>query len=348
MIRRLVAPAVAMLLILLCGAQSAAAQTYRLSPIQDTDVRANGGGTANCGGCTQIATRTHSTGEFRSLYQFDLAGIPASSRVTSATLRIWVTSADNSAVTIHRVTQSWSEYTLTWQNSGGVSHNAASSASFTPAQAARYHDIDVTALVGQWRSGTPNYGLILKIGGNNSYAAYTSREWGTASQRPELVIVTEAAPALSAVSSTAVTSDTYNSATNPKLIPGAVALRSVMISNSGAGYPDSNTVTVVQRVPTQSTLFVGDLGSAGSGPVSFVQGTPSSALTYSFSSLSSTTDDLAFSNDNGATFNYTPVAGADGYDAAVTHIRVSPKGTFAGSGASGDPSFTLRFRIKVK
>jgi hypothetical protein len=64
--------------------------------------------------------------------------------------------------------------------------------------------------------------------------------------------------------------------------------------------------------------------------------------------LSSTTDDVAFSNDNGVTYAYTPVPDATGYDAAVTHIRVIPKGTFAVSSAAGNPSFTLSFRIKVK
>src|SRR5688500_14425117 len=161
---------------LLLPASPARAVTYTLAPAQDTDVRQNGGGTANCGGCTALSNRKHSTGEHRPLYQFDLSSIPAGSRVTGATLRLWVTDADPAAVGVYRVTQSWSEYTLTWANSGGVAHDATALASFTPAATGRYYDIDVTALVNMWRSGTANNGLILKIGGTNALATYTSRE----------------------------------------------------------------------------------------------------------------------------------------------------------------------------
>ena len=84
------------------------------------------------------------------------------------------------------------------------------------------------------------------------------------------------------------------------------------------------------------------------GALGFAQGTPSSGLSYTYSSLSSTTDDLGFSNNGGASFAYTPVADANGFDPAVTHIRVSPKGLFAGASGSGSPGFTISYRIKVK
>ena len=74
---------------LLAGTPAAAA-TYTLTPTQDTDVRENGGGTGNCGTCTTLNTRRHSTGEHRTLYQFSLASIPSNQRVVSATLRLWV------------------------------------------------------------------------------------------------------------------------------------------------------------------------------------------------------------------------------------------------------------------
>ena len=78
----------------------------------------------------------------------------------------------------------------------------------------------------------------------------------------------------------------------------------------------------------------------------FVNGTPSSALTWTFTSLSSTTDDVDFSNDGGTTWTYVPVPDANGYDAAVTHLRLRPKGTMPGNGG-GDPWFELRFRVTV-
>lgn len=329
------------------GAQPAAGATYTLAPSQDTDVRQNGGGTNNCGACTQISTRQHSTGEYRTLYEFDLSGVPSGQRLVSATLRIWVTSAQNSTVSLYRVTQSWSESSLTWASSGGVSHNSTVMASFVPASSGRYYDVDVTGLVALWRSGTANHGLIARLASNNTLAAFTSKEWATASQRPHLVVVTEPPPSLSTAMSHPLVSDPYNGTTNPKAIPGAVLTHSLNISNSSTGNPDSNSVVVVQSVPPQSALFVGDLGTAGSGPVAFAQGSPSSGLAYAFAGLGSTTDDLAFSNDNGSSFAYTPTADASGYDPAVTHIRVTPRGVFAGATGSGSPNFSLSYRVKV-
>lgn len=333
---------------LLVGAPAAAA-TYTLTPTQDTDVRENGGGVGNCGSCTTLSTRTHSTGEHRTLYQFSLAAIPSGQRVVSATLRVWVTGSENSAVSLYRVTQNWSEGTLTWANSTGVSHDAAAVGSFVPASSGRYYDIDLTGLVAQWRAGTAaNQGVLTRIAGNNRLATFTSREWGTASQRPQLVVVTDPAPSLTTVLSHPLVSDPFNGTTNPKAIPGAVLLYSLNVSNGSAGYPDSNSVAVVQSVPAQAVLYVSDLGAAGSGPVAFAQGTPSSGLSYSYSSLASTTDDLAFSNNGGSSFVYTPVPDGTGYDPAVTHIRVSPKGVFAGASGSGSPNFTVSYRVKVK
>jgi hypothetical protein len=328
----------------------AAAAVYTLPPSQDTDVRENGGGVGNCGSCTTLSTRQHSTGEHRSLYQFSLASIPTGERLVSATLRLWVTSSENSTVSLYRVTQNWSEGTLTWANSAGVSYDSSAAVgSFIPASTGRYYDIDITALAGQWRSGSvANQGIITRIAGSNRLATFTSREWGTASQRPQLVVTTDPAPSLTTVLSHPLVSDPMNGTVNPKAIPGAVLLYSLNVSNGSAGYPDSNSVTVVQSVPAQASLYVGDLGAPGSGPVAFAQGSPSSGLTYAYSSLASTTDDLAFSNNNGSSFAYTPVADANGYDSAVTHIRVTPRGVFAGSSGSGSPSFTISYRIKVK
>ena len=341
---RLLALAGALLL-----AAPAAAATYSLTPSQDTDVRENGGGTSNCGTCTTLGTRRHSTGEYRSLYQFSLATIPSNQRVVSATLRLWVTDAEPATVSLYRVTQSWSEGSLTWANSAGVAFNPTAVASFVPASSGRYYDIDVTALVAQWRSGAAaNNGVITRLATNNTLAGFTSREWATSTQRPQLVVVTDPAPSLTTILSHPVVSDPSNGSVNPKAIPGAVLAYSLSVSNSSSGYPDSNSVTLVQSIPAQGSLYVGDLGAAGSGPVSFVQGSPPSGLAYSYSSLASATDDLDFSNNGGASFGYVPTPDSAGFDPAVTHIRVVPKGLFAGASGSGSPSFTIGYGIKVK
>jgi parallel beta-helix repeat protein len=153
-------------------------------------------------------------------------------------------------------------------------------------------------------------------------------------------------PALRVAKTVAPTSDPISGTTNPKSIPGSVQLYNVRVTNQGSGPIDNNAVLIVDSVPANTRLFVGDLGAPGSGPVTFVNGTPSSALTWTFTALNSLTDDVDFSNDGGATWTYVPVPDANGYDVAVTTIRLLPKGTMPGNGG-GDPYFELRFRVTV-
>jgi parallel beta-helix repeat protein len=155
-------------------------------------------------------------------------------------------------------------------------------------------------------------------------------------------------PDFAIVKSSQVVSDPINATSNPKAIPGAVILYSLLITNTDGSRGDNNSLIFTDPIPANAELYVGDLGGAGSGPVSFTDGATTSALTYTFTSLASTTDDVSFSNDGGATWTYTPTPDVDGFDAAVTHLRVNPKGSFARAECGNNPSCTLRFRIRVK
>jgi uncharacterized repeat protein (TIGR01451 family) len=152
-------------------------------------------------------------------------------------------------------------------------------------------------------------------------------------------------PSLTHLKTVSVTSDPINGTTNPKNIPGAQVLYTLRVTNSGAGTVDNNTVVITDPIPANTDLFVGDLGAVGSGPIVFVQGSPSSGLTWTFTSLASTTDDVEFSRDNGATWTYVPTPP---YDAAVNGIRLKPKGTIAGATGGVNPYFELRFQVRVK
>jgi hypothetical protein len=132
-----------------------------------------------------------------------------------------------------------------------------------------------------------------------------------------------------------------------KRIPGAIVDYLLTVSNSG-GASDANSMRVTDPMPTNTRLRVADLGGAGSGPILFANGTTSSGLTYTFTSLASNTDDVEFSKDNGTTWTYTPVPDGSGYDSQVTNVRINLKGTFVADSATPDPSFTLRFRIQIK
>ncbi len=78
-----------------------------------------------------------------------------------------------------------------------------------------------------------------------------------------------------------------------------------------------------------------------------------SLLLYTLPGLSaviqrSNTDDLEFSSDGGATYTYTPVPDADGYDSNVTHFRGLTGGAFAASNGVSNPSFSFQFRVRVQ
>jgi uncharacterized repeat protein (TIGR01451 family) len=152
-------------------------------------------------------------------------------------------------------------------------------------------------------------------------------------------------PSLVTVKSSAALSDPYNGTTNPKRIPGGAVRYDVTVTNTGSGTVNANTLYIYDAIPTNTSLYVTDIGAAGSGPVSFNNGSLTSSLSYTFTSLASTTDDVEFSSNNGATWTYTPVADANGVDPNVTHIRINPKGTFAGDPG---PSCTASFRVRIK
>jgi hypothetical protein len=168
---------------------------------------------------------------------------------------------------------------------------------------------------------------------------------GETSEYSGNVLVT-AGPTLVVSKTSQSFSDPVNNTTNPKSIPGATKLYLVRVTNQGSGAVDSNALVIVDPLPANTRLYVADLAAPGSGPVAFVQGSPSSTLTWTYSALNNLTDDVDFSNDGGVTWTYVPVPGSDGTDAAVNALRLRPKGTMAGNGG-GNTWFELQFRVLI-
>ena len=143
----------------------------------------------------------------------------------------------------------------------------------------------------------------------------------------------------------AVISDPVN-ASNPKAIPGAIIEYTVNVSNSGFGYADDGSIVLTDPIDASTTLFLG----SPADPAQFSDGPTPSGLSYNFISLSSTTDDIAFSNNGGSSF-ITPSVDASGFDITappINFIRINPKGSLRGSDGVSNPSFTMRFRVRVK
>jgi uncharacterized repeat protein (TIGR01451 family) len=141
-----------------------------------------------------------------------------------------------------------------------------------------------------------------------------------------------------------VVSDPINGVSNPKAIPEAVVQYRLNAGNHGDG--PATDVVLSDAVPTNTTLFVGDINGANSGPVRFQDGSPSSGLVYNYNPLAPTLDSLEFSNDGGNNWAYQPTPDADGFDNAVTHYRINFLNEFSHSN-TGTPQFDLYFRIRV-
>jgi hypothetical protein len=160
-------------------------------------------------------------------------------------------------------------------------------------------------------------------------------------------VVVTSGPSLIHMKTVSVYSDPFNNTTNPKSIPGSMQVYTVRLTNQGTGTVDSNTISIVDPIPANTAMYVLDIGGAGSGPIAFSNGSPSSALTYTYTALNSGVDNLDFSKDGGVTWNYSPTPNADGCDPAITHIRVRPQGTMAANTGAGNPYFEIRFRVRV-
>lgn len=148
-------------------------------------------------------------------------------------------------------------------------------------------------------------------------------------------------PSLTIVKSSSVVTDPVNGSTNPKRIPGSTVLYSVIVTNTGTGFADTNTLVITDPIPANTSICVSTL--CANPIVQFIDGSPASGLSLNYAA------NVSYSNTvgGGAPFTYTPVADAAGFDANVTGIRIAPAGTMNAAGG-GSPSFSVRFTVKVK
>lgn len=183
---------------------------------------------------------------------------------------------------------------------------------------------------------------------NSMMADFTSASGPGSVSQNNAASITLMPPSLMFLKTVAIISDPVNGTTNPKYIPGAVAQYTLSAFNSG-GPVDNNTTVITDPIPTETALFVNDIGGTPAGPVSFTQGTASSTLTYTYAGLNNLTDDLDFFGGTPTpAWGYVPVPRADGCDPLVTNIRINPKGTFIGNPVAPNPSFNLNFRVCIK
>jgi uncharacterized repeat protein (TIGR01451 family) len=124
------------------------------------------------------------------------------------------------------------------------------------------------------------------------------------------------------------------SSTSPERfnIPGTEIVYSITISNTGGGIVDLNSVDIADILPSQLTFRNADFDEGGPLTTNFEFNPGASGL-----SLAAT--DVAYSNNGGGSYAYTPMSG---YDANVSGVRFNPKGTMA-----ANSSFSIKFRARI-
>lgn len=153
--------------------------------------------------------------------------------------------------------------------------------------------------------------------------------------------------ALSVSKVSTVIADPVNGSTNPKAIPGATIEYLITVANSGPSATDADSVIVRDDGPADAKMCL--IARTG-GPVIFADPGSNSGVTYDYGGAGSVagdlavaSDDLEFSDDNGASFTYSPSDEGDGCDSRITNFRVNPAGGLASGG-----NFTLTVRYQVR
>ncbi len=131
--------------------------------------------------------------------------------------------------------------------------------------------------------------------------------------------------------------------TSPFAIPGNDVLYTITVANTGSAPTDANSVFVLDPLPSELTFYNGDVDGPGpaTGAIAFAQS--GAGLTFTLAT------DVRYSNLAAvpATFaacTYTPSAG---YDVAVRHVCINPKGAMLSSTTTA-PQFSIQMRTRIK
>jgi uncharacterized repeat protein (TIGR01451 family) len=145
-------------------------------------------------------------------------------------------------------------------------------------------------------------------------------------------------PSLTILKTSTVLSDPVNNTTNPKRIPLAVVRYDVTVTNSGPGTVDAGTLVITDPVPADAAMYV---STASGNPVAFLNGATASGLTFAYAS------NVSYSSVGvSGPWTYSPAPDANGFDALVRAVRISPAGVMNAAGP-GNPSFTIQFRVRI-
>lgn len=164
--------------------------TYNVNVDQDAWLKESSPA-ENHGSDVELSAKKASGDDMRTLYRYDLSGIPAGSQVNSATAWYYITAGDdNGPVNVHRVTSGWTEASANWSNMS-ANYDSQALGSF-PSQDDNgvWVSVNLTSLVQAWVDGTTlNQGIMFVSTTSGVESKYTSKEWSNASERPWMEVV---------------------------------------------------------------------------------------------------------------------------------------------------------------
>jgi len=282
----------------------------------------------------------------RALFQFDLSPIPPGSQIYSAELNLYFDSTSSNANHIHygsnaayiqRITSSWSESTVTWNNQPSTT---TTNQLYLPTSTSPYQDylrLDVKNLV-RTMIDTPsaNYGFLLKLLTETQYRSllFVSSDDANSSRRPKLVVKYNSTTVSSSNGLTICNGDstklqasvgsgsyTYQWRKNGAIISGATATSFVakntgtytfqVTNNYGCSATSIGQVVTVNPLPTAT--------ATASGPTTFcagdsvvLAGNSGTNLTYQWKKNNNTI--------NGATNRKYTAKTAGSYKVKVTNV----------------------------
>jgi hypothetical protein len=162
----------------------------------------------------------------RSLVMFDLSTIPSGSTINNATFEAYLVAWYDYPnryrdVAVHRITGTWSEDSVTWNNSPGYD-GYYDSVSIKAEEIWDWHSWDVTDLVQEWVNGTyANHGIMLRgpeqSGADSAWRSFSTREY----DYPPRLAVDFTPPTTATVTSTPTETTTPTATPTETTIPTA-------------------------------------------------------------------------------------------------------------------------------
>ena len=128
---------------------------------------------------------------------------------------------------------------------------------------------------------------------------------------------------------TRTTWDPVSGSGQPRAVPGSRRRLTVDAFNPDLVAIDANSVAItVPLARGEAVAFDGD-GSGSSTVFALSDGSPASGLSLRYTAPNSTSDDVDFSKDNGASWTFSPIPSATASVAQITHVRLRPQGSMA-------------------